>query len=307
VTFHRIFVMGPDRITALMSPARHIKQMQHKAELKNEPFPVTVNIGLDPFTTLAAGIFPPTGTGIDELSVAGAMKGSPVEVVKCKTSGAEALASAEIVLECEMLPNEMILEDAQSPKKGWSMPEMAGYVGVAVPSQVLRVKAITHRRNPIFQTLVTPGEEHNIIAGVPCEAEVLGAAERTGYKRLLANVYLSSAGGGKLLGVLQMSKQSAHDDAEVRNVAMVAMTTMHEMKDVILVDDDVDIMDPMDLWWAFTTRFKPPEDLVVIDEARSWPGLAEYVQTTKAIFDCTVPWAERERMRRPKYLRDPAA
>lgn len=307
VTFHRIFVLGPDKITALMGPDKHIKQMQHKAELKNEPFPVTVNMGLDPFTTIAAGIYPPTGTGIDEIDVASAMKGSPVEVVRCKTSSAEALAEAEIVLECEMQPNEKILEDAASSRKGWSMPEMAGYVGVASPSQVLRVKAITHRKKPIFQTLVTPGEEHNIIAGVPCEAEVLGAAYRTGYKHLLANVYLSSAGGGKLLGVLQTSKQSKHDDAEVRNLAMVAMTTMHEMKNVILVDDDVDIMDPMDLWWAFTTRFKPPEDMIVIDQARSWPGLPEYMQTTKAIFDCTVPWVERERMRRPKYLRNSSA
>ena len=101
-----------------------------------------------------------------------------------------------------------------------------------------------------------------------------------------------------------MSKRSQSDDAEVRNVAMIAMTTMHEMKDIILVDDDVDPWDPMDLWWAFTTRFVPTEDMVVIDQARSWPGLAEYVQTTKAIFDCTVPWRERERMRRPKYMKN---
>lgn len=304
VTFHRIFVMGPDKITALMSSARHIKQMQHKAELKNEPFPVSVNIGLDPFTNISAGIYPPTGAGLDELAVAGALKGSPVDVVKCKTIDGEALAQAEIVLECEIQPNQTVQEDEASPKKGWSMPEMAGYVGVAAPSQVLRVKAITHRTKPIFQALVTPGEEHNVITGIPCEAEVLGAVHKTGYRDLLANVYLSSAGGGKLLGILQMSKRSRLDDAEVRNVAMIAMTTMHEMKDVILVDDDVDIWDPMDMWWAFTTRFKPTEDMVVIDEARSWPGLAEYVQTTKAIFDCTVPWSEKERMRRPRYMRD---
>jgi len=185
------------------------------------------------------------------------------------------------------------------------MPEMAGYVGVASPSQVLKVKAITHRKKPIFQTLVTPGEEHNIIAGIPCEAEVLGAAYKTGYTNLLTNVYLSSAGGGKLLGILQTNKQSGHDDAEVRNLALVAMAAMREMKDVIIVDDDVDIWDPMDMWWAFTTRFKPTEDMVVIDQARSWPGLAEYVQTTKAIFDCTIPWSERERMRRPRYMGNP--
>lgn len=302
VTFHRIFVLGPDRITALMNSTKHIKQMQHKAELKNEPFPVSVNIGFDPFTCISAGIYPPAGADLDELTVAGSLKGSPVEVVQCRTIAGQALARAEIVLECEMLPNETASEDSVSSKKGESMPEMGGYVGAAAPSQVLKVKAITHRSKPIYQTLVTPGEEHNIIAGVPCEAEILDAAQRTGYSDLLANAYLSSAGGGKLLAVLQMRKQSPADDAEVRNVAMLAMTTMHEMKNVIAVDDDVDIWDPMDLWWAFTTRFRPREDMVVIDGARSWPGLAPYVQTTKAIFDFTVPWSQRTKMRRPRYM-----
>jgi len=305
VTFHRIFVLGPDRITALMNSTKHIKQMQHKAELKDEVFPVTVNIGYDPFSCICAGMYPPAGADVDELTVAGALKGSPVEVVKCKTIAGQALARAEIVLECEMLPNETASEDSVSSKKGESMPEMGGYVGVAAPGQVLKVKAITHRSKPIYQTLVTPGEEHNIISGVPCEAEILDAARRTGYSELLANAYLSSAGGGKLLGVLQIHKLGPADDAEVRNVAMLAMTTMHEMKNVIVVDDDVDIWDPMDLWWAFTTRFRPKEDLVVIDGARSWPGLAPYIQTTKAIFDFTVPWSQRTRMRRPRYMSDP--
>ena len=57
---------------------------------------------------------------------------------------------------------------------------------------------------------------------------------------------------------------------------------------------------------GFYTRFNPTEDMVVIDQARSWPFLAESVQTTKAIFDCTVPWSERARMRRPRYRTEPS-
>ncbi|HUI86658.1 MAG TPA: UbiD family decarboxylase [Nitrososphaerales archaeon] len=298
VTFHRIFILGPDKICALMGPGRHIRLMQQKAEAKNEPFPLSINIGLDPFSTISAGMFPPTGTDVDELAVAGSLMGSPVELVRCRTVNAEALANAEIVLECEMLPNERVSEDFASAKKGLSMPEMAGYMAEAQQAHVLKVKAVTHRTKPIFQTLVTPGEEHNIIVGVPCEAEILSSAAKTGYGHLLSNVYLSSAGGGKLMSVLQVKKSSEKDDAEPRNLALIALTTMHEMKDVILVDDDVDIWDPMDLWWAFTTRFNPKEDLTVIDEARSWPFLPERLQTTKAIYDCTVPWAEKGRMRR---------
>ncbi|MEM2104165.1 MAG: UbiD family decarboxylase [Candidatus Bathyarchaeia archaeon] len=304
VTFHRIFVVGPDTITALMGPIRHIKQMQLKAEAKGEPFPVTINIGIDPFSAISAGISSPTGTDLDELAVAGALKGSPIELVKCKTINCEAIANAEIVLEAEIQPHETIMEDAVSNRKGWSMPEMAGYVGGAAPAQVIKVKAITHRIKPIYQTLVTPGEEHNVIMGVPGEAEILNAVWKAGYQDLLADVYLLPAGGGKLFGALQVRKKSMNDDLEVRNLALLALATRLEMRHVIIVDEDVDIRDPMDLWWAFTTRFNPKEDLVTIDQSKTWPGLAEHIRITKAIFDCTVPWNEKEKMRRPRWKRD---
>ncbi|MEM1587024.1 MAG: UbiD family decarboxylase [Candidatus Bathyarchaeia archaeon] len=56
VTFHKMIVVGPDTLTAFMAPTRHIKQMQLKAEKKGKPFPVSINIGLDPFTAISAGL-----------------------------------------------------------------------------------------------------------------------------------------------------------------------------------------------------------------------------------------------------------
>ncbi|MEM4982394.1 MAG: UbiD family decarboxylase [Candidatus Bathyarchaeia archaeon] len=304
VTFHRMFVIAPDTLTALMGPIRHIKQMQLKAEAKGEPFPISINIGIDPFSAISAGISSPTGTGLDELAVAGALKGSPIELVKCKTINCEAIANAEIVLEAEIQPNVKIMEDTVSEKKGWSMPEMAGYVGRAALAQVVKVKAITCRMKPIYQTLVTPGEEHNVIMGIPGEAEILNAAWKAGYRDLLTDVHLLPAGGGKLIAALQVRKRSTDDDLEVRNLALIALATRLEMRYVIIVDEDVDIRDPMDLWWAFTTRFNPKEDLIVIDQCKVWPGLAEHIRITKAILDCTVPWDKKEEMRRPRWKRD---
>jgi len=302
VTFHRIIVVGPDTLTAFMSPIRHIKQMQLKAEKKNKPFPVSINIGLDPFTAISAGLSPPTGTDIDELTVAGALKGSPIEVVKCKTIDCEAIANAEIVIEAEVQPNVMLMEDLIT-KKGWTIPEMAGYMGRAVPAQVLKVKAITHREDAIYQTLINPGEEHNIIAGIPGEAEITNAIWRAGYKDLLKNIYLPPAGGGKLMCVIQVKKRDSGDDMEVRNIAMIALATRLEIRCAIIVDEDVEIYDPMDLWWALTTRFNAKEGLVILDQIKSWPGLAEYVRDNKMILDCTLPWSEKEKYFRPRFKR----
>ncbi|MEM4576863.1 MAG: UbiD family decarboxylase [Candidatus Nezhaarchaeales archaeon] len=303
VTFHRMIVIGPDTLTILLSNRRHIKEALLKAEAKGKPLQVSVNIGVDPFIALAAGLSSPTATNLDELAVAGALKGSPIEVVSCKTVDCEALANAEIVIEGEIQPNITVMEDVLT-KKGWSMPEMAGYMGAAAIASVMKVKAVTYRRKPIYQAIIPPGEEHNVIVGVAGEAEILFAAQRAGFKDLLKNVYLSPAGAGKLLCVLQVSKNDIKDDVEVRNLALTALATRLEARCVIVVDDDVDIFDPMELWWAFTTRFNPKDGLIVIDRTKSWQGLAEHVRDVKMILDCTIPWRLKEKIVRPRFMRN---
>lgn len=87
------------------------------------------------------------------------------------------------------------------------MPEFPGYTGPANPEvPVIKVKAVTTRKNPIMQTCIGPSEEHVNMAGIPTEASIMDMVERAMPGRLL-NVYAASPGGGKFLAVMQFKNQ----------------------------------------------------------------------------------------------------
>ena len=194
VTIHRLCVQGPDRLSVYFVPGRHIDQFRIKAEKMGRALPVSISMGLDPAIYLAACFEPPTTPlGFDELTIAGGLRRRPVELVECVSVAAKAIARAEIVLEGEILPGERIREDVQT-NTGYCMPEFPGYLGRAQAAlPVIRVKAVTHRRNPILQTIVGPGEEHVNLAGIPTEASILRLVEDAMPGRL-RNVYCHSAG-----------------------------------------------------------------------------------------------------------------
>lgn len=312
VTIHRLCVQGPDRLSVYFFPGRHIDQFRKKAEAAGRALPISISMGMDPAIYLAACFEPPTTPlGYDELTIAGGLRRRPVELADCVSVNAQALARAEIVLEGEILPGERVREDAQT-RTGYSMPEFPGYLGEAQPElPVVRVTAVTHRRNPILQTIVTPGEEHTNLVGVPVEASVLRLVENAMPGRL-QNVYAHPSGGGKYLVILQFRKLSASDEGRQRQAALAAFAAFPELKHVILVDEDVDIFDTNDVLWAMTTRYQGDASTVFIPGVRCHsldpsqsPGFSPTIPapgvSCKTIFDCTVPFAMKDRFRRPPF------
>lgn len=88
---------------------------------------------------------------------------------------------------------------------------------------LIKVKAVTHRRNPIMQTCIGPSEEHVSMAGIPTEASILDMVDRAMPGRLL-NVYCASAGGGKFMAVLQFKKSVPSDEGRQRQAALLAFS-----------------------------------------------------------------------------------
>jgi gallate decarboxylase subunit C len=305
-------VQGPDKLSIFFAPSRHIDVFRQKAEAAGKPLPISISIGLDPAVYLSVCFeAPTTPVGFDELSIAGALRGKPVKLVRCLTQPEYAIANAEIVLEGEILPNERIREDINT-NTGHAMPEFPGYNGPANPSlPVIRVTAITHRKNPIMQTIVGPGEEHVLLAGIPTEASILRMTEAAMPGRIL-NCYAHSSGGGKFLVVMQCRKAAAGDEGRMRQAALIALAVFHELKNVILVDEDVDIFDTNDVLWAMTTRYQGDRSTIFIpgvighplDPSQSpefSPDILQRGISTKTIFDCTVPFALKERFVRAQF------
>jgi len=313
VTIHRMCIQSADEISVYFITGRHIDHFRQKAEAMGRPLPVSVAIGLDPIIHLASCFeAPTTPIGFNELSIAGAVRRRPVEMVDCVSVGARAIARAEIVIEGEILPGRRIAEDVNTGK-GYMMPEFPGYMGKSQPAlPVLKVSAVTHRKRPVFQTLVGPGLEHVNLLGIPTEASIIRLLEESMPGRL-KNVYCHPAGGGKYLAILQVRKDKPTDEGRQRQAALTAFAAFAELKHIILVDEDVDIFNTDDVLWAMTTRYQGDVSTVaipdvfchVLDPSSSpefrpssrTPGIA-----CKMIFDCTVPYALREDFRRAAFM-----
>ena len=314
VTIHRMCLQSRDEISIFLQPgARHIGYFRELAEAKGEPLPISISIGVDPAIEIASCFEPPTTPlGYDELQAAGAIRKKPVELVQCLTVHERAIANAEYVIEGEILPNVQVRED-QNSNTGKAMPEFPGYCGPANPElPIIKVKAITTRRNPIMQTCIGPSEEHVSMAGIPTEASILAMLEKA-YPGKVRNVYCASPGGGKYIAVIQFKKSVPSDEGRQRQAALLAFSAFAELKHVFLVDEDVDCFDLKDVMWAMTTRFQADLDLIQIPgiqchplDPSNGPEYSPHIRARgiacKAIFDCTVPFDQKERFARVKFM-----
>jgi 4-hydroxy-3-polyprenylbenzoate decarboxylase len=312
ITIHRLCLQSRDELSMWLTPGRHIETFRQKAEAAGKPLPISISIGVDPAIEIAACFEPPTTPqGFDELNVAGAIRGRPVELVDCLTIKGRAIAHAEVVIEGELLPNVRVRED-QNTNTGKAMPEFPGYTGEAKAAlPVIKIKSVTHRRNPILQTVIGASEEHVNMAGIPTEASILDMVGRAMPGRL-QNVYAHSAGGGKFLAVLQFKKSSPVDEGRQRQAALLAFSAFPELKHVILVDEDVDIFDTDDVLWAMQTRYQGDVSTVFIPGVRCHPldpsqvpayspSILAPAMSCKTIFDCTVPFSLKKSFQRSKF------
>ena len=314
VTIHRLCVQGRDELSIFLQPgSRHIGAMAERCEELGVPLPITVSIGVDPAIEITSCFEPPTTPlGYNELAIAGALRGEPVKLCRCVSIHENAIANAEYVIEGEIVPGVRVQED-QNSHTGFAMPEFPGYNGVA--SGVcwkLKVKAVTHRKHPIMQTCIGPSEEHVNMAGIPTEASILALLEKA-MPGKVRNVYAHRAGGGKYMAVLQVVKSAPTDEGRQRQAALLAFSAFPELKHVILVDDDVDIFDTNDVLWALNTRYQGNLDTVFLPGVRCHPldpsagpeynaSIPDRGVSCKTIFDCTVPFAQKARFARAKFL-----
>ena len=276
VSINRLQAIGPDRLGILMLP-RDLHRFYDAAEARGEALPVAVAIGVDPATLLASQAIVPLDS--DELEVAGALHGAPLPVVRCATNPVLAPADAEIVIEGRLLPHERAREGP--------FGEFPQYYGPAGDRPVLAVDAISRRRDAVFHTIVPAAMEHLLLGAIPREASLLSLLRRS-FPSVL-DVHLPVGGVCRYHLYVQIRKRW---DGEPRNVMMGAFAGHADVKQVVVVDEDVDVHDPQAVEWAVATRFQAGEDLVVVPGAqgsRLDPSAREGGRVDKMGLDATRP------------------
>ena len=148
VTIHRLCIQGKDELSIFFTPgARHIGAMAERAEELGQKLPISISIGVDPAIEIGSCFEPPTTPlGYDELSVAGALRGEPVELCKCVTVNERAIANAEYVIEGEVIPGVRVKED-QNSNSGYADNLILRVADVTIKEQ--RTLVLAARETPL--------------------------------------------------------------------------------------------------------------------------------------------------------------
>jgi 2,5-furandicarboxylate decarboxylase 1 len=252
VAIHRCQISGPNRIGVLLLP-RHTQHYFRMAEEAGNALEIALVIGVHPVCLLASQAI--AALDEDEMEIAGALLGHPVEMVKCKTNAVRVPAHAEIVIEGRILPN---VREPEGP-----FGEFPQYYGPRANREVIQVDAITHRKDAIFHTIVGGGAEHLVLGEVPREATLLEHLQRS-FPSVL-DVRLTRGGTCRYHLVIKIDKKS---NGEPKNIIMGAFGGHYDVKQVVVVDQDVSIDDPHEIEWAIATRFQADRDLIVVSGAQ---------------------------------------
>ena len=248
---YRNQIHGPRRLGIEIGPYRHLTLHQAAAERTGRRFPVAIAVGVDPAVYLAAAA--DFALGVDELAMAGALRGTPVELVQCLTIPLSVPAFAEFVIEGELLPGE------RQPEGPFG--EFTGYYGSVAARPVIEVTAITHRRDPVYQAGYTgkPPCEDIAIAAVVKEANILRDVTLPG----LRAIHLTAGGSGHFTAVASIETSFA-GYGKMMAMAILGTWPGRTIKHLTIVDADVDPFDPREVEWAVATRVQADRDVEIL-------------------------------------------
>jgi 2,5-furandicarboxylate decarboxylase 1 len=237
----------------LVSPS-DMRAYYDRALKRNLPLEVAIAVGVHPIDTLAATYKAPIG--VDEFAIAGGLRKSPLEIVKCKTVGLEVPANAEIVIEGELLPIGYTVDEGR-------FGEFTRFTGKVQKMPLIKVRAITQRRDPIFQTMNMPWE--NITVDIPAyEGSAWQVLEAAGVET--KTVHVTKGGCGQFHVIASIKKRGG----EGKN-AVMALLSSALFKLAIVVDDDIDVYDMDAVEWAVFSRVQADKDVIIISGARAKP------------------------------------
>ncbi|MDP2661797.1 MAG: UbiD family decarboxylase [Dehalococcoidia bacterium] len=324
VSFNRMNFRGKDFASFQISPGSHT-DMVATEWYKKGPIPMTINMGVPPAVTLMAGagfMYMVIPKGADELAVAGAIQGSPIDIVKARTIDAYSIANAEIVIEGYLDTTQHVWESEESEKEQKQgvfpfHPEWSGYLGRAYRTYKFQVTGVTHRKqNPIYYPLIVHGyDDHHIDVKVR-EAAFLELADRICPGLVIdTNIPLGMTDWGGV--IFQVRKRRARDDGFQKNILTTAIAASQGMRLAIAVDEDVDIYNAEDIMWALTTRCDPAKNIQIVcpggmgqtfqpaERSAAEPG-AQWVRSESKYeggiaLDCTVPFRYKWAFERARY------
>ena len=281
-SFHRQLLKGPDRTTVRLVP-RHLRTMADQAFERNEDVPIAVVNGPDPLVLLAAAMS--FNEPIDELQVASALHerlyGEKLRLVELP-NGVQVPAESEYAMEARITTK---LDD-EGP-----YVDITGTVDDIRQEPVIEYDSIRHRNEPIFHALIPAGVEHMTLMGMPRAPTIKTAVSEV---VTCTDVYLTDGGSGWLSSVVQIIPEKSGDSMRAIHAALDGHKSM---KQVIVVDTDIDVTNSSRVEWALMTRWQPDKDTLILSNQKGSsldPSRSSDGTTGKIGLDATIePGADR--------------
>jgi 2,5-furandicarboxylate decarboxylase 1 len=254
-----------------LTTGKHLWEFHRTAEARGQALPVAFAVGVHP--AIALGALAIGSIDEDERGIMGALLGEPLELVPCETSDLLVPAHAEMVIEGEILPAERTPEGPFGEFTGYSLGERQ--------REVVRVTALTHRRDAIFQDITVAHLDHLLLSTVPIEANLHRAV------RAMVPTVRAVRVPGPFTAFVAIEQRIP---GQAKNAIMAVLGADLYMKRVVVVDHDVDVFDDRQVNWALATRCQPDRDITIVTHARGSdldPSTGEDGYTAKWGVDAT--------------------
>jgi len=274
------FIVKEKNLTGIdIVTPNNMRMFAQRAYSEGRALPISISIGTHPIEITGSGYRAPLG--MDEMAIAGGLRGAPVELAPCQTIDLPYIADAEIVLEAEILPT------------GWTWPEgrfgeFTRLMGGLHWNPLVRIKAISRRRDAIYYNLHMPWE--NTWLAAPTRYAAIRQALKTAGV-IVKDINVTLGGCAFWHAVISIKKHPG----EAKNALLAALSVM-DLKHVVVVDDDIDVFDPMDVEWAIATRVQGDKDIMIVTNARAKPldpslpqGFGVVPTGAKVGIDATIP------------------
>jgi UbiD family decarboxylase len=273
--FHRLMLKDKNHFIARIVENRGTDNILKKAA--NGELEIAICLGNSTAVLLAAATSLPTG--IDELGMANALE--KTDLVKCKTVDIKVPAESEFIFEGKIT--------AEKATEGPFL-DLTGVVDRVRQQPVIEISCVTHRKEPIYQTILAGKNEHKFLMGMPKEPTIYNEVNKICHCK---DVYITPGGCSWLHAVVQIHKTHIDDG---RKAILAAFEGHKSLKHVVVVDEDINIYDPHDVEWAISTRFQADKNLIILSN-QSGSSLdpsgdlseGKKATTAKAGIDATTP------------------
>ncbi len=251
VGIYRLEIKGPNTICLEAPEYQHVNVARLRAETLGRGLEIAIAIGADPLIYYASQA--KVGYEVDELGIAGGIRGEPIEVTKGVSVDLDIPASSEIVVEGRFIPSKKLMEGP--------FGEFTGYQTASRPEPVIEVTAITHRQHPIYQAILTgaPTTENHVLKTFGYDWSLYEFLKKQFPEVTAATV--PTAGGVQYLSVVALDQTHK---GQAKKIMLATLASPIRTKLAIIVDSDIDIYDLEKVMWAVSTHSQPGEDVVII-------------------------------------------